>query len=94
MDYVATTFTKISLSRDFRKRFLDLGVQVKNDLYPMKKQQEEKSTQPGLGSNVPKEQLKGSDADKAYNENGEFGEESDEPTSNEIPKGSDADQDQ
>lgn len=59
----------------------------------MKKQQEEKSVEQVKAGITPEEQLKGSDADKAYNEAGEFGAESDESKSAETPKGSDADKD-
>jgi len=54
------------------------------------KKEEEK----GKTGNIPNEEIKGSDADKAYDENGDFGKpglQETGPEKSESPEGSDAD---
>lgn len=54
------------------------------------KEKEEK----GKTGLVPNEEIKGSDADKAYNENGDFGKAQsakEDPTKSDVPPGTDAD---
>lgn len=58
------------------------------------KMEENKKKEAGKTGIIPDEEIKGSDADKAYDENGDFGkpqQEEKDPEKSDSPPGSDAD---